>query len=228
MASLAYPGTACISDWTTACTTTLTLESAQTFVQTWCCPPGSYSCLTAWGEATPWRDCVRLLSTPTEVWVNNIATSGGTEKTLWSSWRKVSLSDLPSSGPLSVKHPVFPLYGHAPFQSTNGTNEAGLATGAIAGIVVGAVVLALLLLGGGVFVCLRKRKQKRAALAAQSDINAANDGIYYKGMGYDTKQELPGHGPEAREVDAAPPPPVELAAYTRAAEVEGSRPAELS
>lgn len=35
--TLAYPGTACLSGWTTACTTTLTHEGAP-FSQAWCCP----------------------------------------------------------------------------------------------------------------------------------------------------------------------------------------------
>lgn len=92
------------------------------------------------------------------------------------------------------------------------------------------MALVLLLLGAGLFVCLRKRKQKRAAaaIAAQNEGYTGNEGYGQKGFGYDAKQELPGHGTEMMEVDAATPPPVELSAYPRAAEVKGSRPAELS
>ncbi|WQF81966.1 hypothetical protein CDEST_06980 [Colletotrichum destructivum] len=211
VASMAYPGTACISGWTTACTTTLTLESAQTYVQTWCCPPGSYTCLTPGPGETPWRDCVSMLSTNTEVWVNNSATSGGGEKVLWSSWRKVSLTNLPSSGPLSVKHPVFPLYGQPAPRGIDGA-EGGLSTGAVAGIAAGAVALVFVLLGGGICIIFRKRRQKRAVLAARNLAANDNDGRDYNGLGYDTKQELPGHGLETRALKVATPPPVELAA----------------
>ncbi|OHE97056.1 hypothetical protein CORC01_07665 [Colletotrichum orchidophilum] len=226
VASVAYPGTACISGWTTACVTPLTLESGQTYTQTWCCP-SSYTCLTPAPGGTPYRDCVSLLSTSTEVWINNIATSGGRESTLWSSWRKITLTGIPSVGPLSVKHPVFPLYGRFPSQGSD-VGDVGLSTGAIAGIAVAAVVFVLLLLGTGLFVCLRKRKQKRAAIAAQNEDTSGYKSHENKGLGFDAKQELPGHSTEMREVDAATPPPVELSAYTRAAEVDGSRPAELS
>ncbi|TDZ25227.1 hypothetical protein Cob_v001527 [Colletotrichum orbiculare MAFF 240422] len=224
--NLAFPGTACISGWTTACNTTLTLASAKTFVQTWCCPPGSWSCLTV-EAGTPYRDCVSILSTPTEVWVNNIATSGGTESTLWSSWRKVSLSDLPAKGPISIKHPPFPLYGRNPTPEGGVAENTGLSTGAIAGIAVGAVVAALLLVGSGIFVCLRKRKQRRAVLAQMESGTDARD-PYQKGMGYDTKQELPGQGSESRELDSLSPPPQELSSQTRIVEVDGSRPVELA
>ncbi|TDZ30716.1 hypothetical protein C8035_v002342 [Colletotrichum spinosum] len=224
--NLAFPGTACISGWTTACNTTLTLASAKTFVQTWCCPPGSWSCLTV-EAGTPYRDCVSILSTPTEVWVNNIATSGGTESTLWSSWRKVSLSDLPAKGPISIKHPPFPLYGRNPTPEGGVAENTGLSTGTIAGIAVGAVVAALLLVGSGIFVCLRKRKQRRAVLAQMESSTDARD-PYHKGMGYDTKQELPGQGSESRELDSLSPPPQELSSQTRIVEVDGSRPFELA
>ncbi|KAF6814916.1 hypothetical protein CSOJ01_03746 [Colletotrichum sojae] len=227
--SLAYPGTACISGWTTDCTKTLTMTGGKTFVQTWCCPPGGWTCLSVPKGETPYRDCVSLLSTPTEIWVNNLATTSGKESTLYSSWRKVSISSIPDGTPLRISHPVFPLYGRDPNAGNEtAAGETGLAGGAVAGIAVGAAVAVLALVGIAVFVCLRKRKQRRAALAAQSEAAAAERDPYYKGAGYDTKQELPGHGSETRELRILSASPVELSSQTRLAEVEGNRPVELA
>ncbi|CAI0651506.1 unnamed protein product [Colletotrichum noveboracense] len=225
--NLAYPGSACISGWTTACITTVSLESAQHLLQTWCCPSG-WSCLTVSPGDTPYRDCVSYLSTPTEVWVNNLATSGGTEVTLWSSWRKVSLSDLPSSGPLKLKHPPFPLYGRLPSNGTEVADKGGLSTGAIAGIVVGIVLVILILIGIAVFVCVRRRKERAAAHRARTEVTSGDPSADFKGPGYDAKQELPGHSPETRELQTVSPPPVELSSQTKPSEVEGQPPVELA
>ncbi|KAK1844380.1 hypothetical protein CCHR01_13011 [Colletotrichum chrysophilum] len=83
--TLGYPGTACISGWTPACTTSLTYNvPTGKYVQTWCCPPGGWNCLTA-SIGPPWRDCTSLLQTPTEVWIR-ASESGG--KTIYDSYRR--------------------------------------------------------------------------------------------------------------------------------------------
>lgn len=207
----------------------MTMTGGKTFVQTWCCPPGGWTCLSVPKGNTPYRDCVSLLSTPTEIWVNNIVTTRGSESPLYSSWTKISVSNIPNGSPLRISHPVFPLYGRDP-NAGNETvaGETGLPGGAIAGIAIGVVVAVLALVGIAVFVCVRKRKQRRAALAAQSQTATMEGDPYYKGAGYDTKQELPGHGSETRELHNLSASPVELSSQTRLAEVEGSRPAELA
>ncbi|KAF4854206.1 hypothetical protein CGCSCA4_v001629 [Colletotrichum siamense] len=224
---LAYPGTACLSGWTQACDTTVTLESAEHLTQTWCCPQGGWSCLEVSAGDIPYRDCVSFISKPTEVWVNNVVTSGGTKSTDWSSWKKTTLSNFPSSEPIKVKHPVFPLYARPPAASIKQA-KGELSTGAIAGIVIGIVVVMLVFIGSAVFVCLRKRKQKAADRPAQSQVTAVNGDPHYKGLGYDTKQELPGHGSESRELQQISPPPAELSSQTKPSEVEGQPPVELA
>lgn len=220
---LAYPGTACISDWTSACNTTIRLPGSQ-ISQTWCCPSGGWTCLTVSGLDVPYRDCVSYISTPTDVWVNVYTTSGTSEVKVATAWQKTFLSDLASSGPIKIKHPPFPLYGVIPSDGKDGA-VGGLATGAIAGIAVGIVVVVLILIGITIFVCLRKRKERRLA---QSQVTAVEGDAYHKGLGYDTKQELPGHGSESRELQPISPPPVELSSQTKPSEVEGQPPVELA
>ncbi|KAF6842591.1 hypothetical protein CMUS01_02907, partial [Colletotrichum musicola] len=187
------------------------------FLQTWCCPSGDWKCYTATGKETPLRDCFSIVSTPTHVWFYNVATTGRSDSTIWSSFRKVALSDLPSGGPIQVNHQAFPLYGH-PTQEA--TQEAGLSGGAIAGISIGIVVIVLLFIGSSVFICLRKRKRKKQAQLLQVDAKTS------EAPGHDTKQELRGHG---SDIYMTPVAPVELPPYTRAMEVEAdSRPVELA
>ncbi|KAF6817527.1 hypothetical protein CPLU01_13557 [Colletotrichum plurivorum] len=216
--SLAYPGTACISGWTSACNTTISLASvSREFLQTWCCPSGDWKCYTATGKETPLRDCFSIVSTPTHVWFYNVATTGRSDSTIWSSFRKVALSDLPGGGPIQVNHQAFPLYGHS---TQEAAQESGLPGGAIAGISIGIVVIFLLFIGSSVFICLRKRKREKQAQLLQVDANTS------EAPGHDTKQELPGHG---SDIHMTPVAPVELPPYTRAMEVEAdSRPVELA
>lgn len=180
--------------------------------------------MTVGGDDVPYRDCVTYISTPTDVWVNVYTTSGTTEVKVATAWRKVFLTDLPRSGPIKIKHPPFPLYGDSPSNDKD-NGEGGLATGAIAGIAVGIVVVVLILIGITIFVCLRKRKERRLA---QSQVTAVEVDAYHKGLGYDTKQELPGHGSESRELQPISPPPVELSSQTKPSEVERQPPVELA
>ncbi|KAF4822814.1 hypothetical protein CGCTS75_v010559 [Colletotrichum tropicale] len=222
--SLAYPGTACISDWTAACTKTLDLTSSQRYVQVWCCPPG-WNCYDPPTGKADTRDCYSIVSTPTDIWFYPIVTTGRSDSTITTSWTKVPLTDLPNQGPIEVHHPVFPIEVRIPTQD-NKTEASGLSTGAIAGTAVGVIVVVLALVGGGLFVCLRKRNQKGAARISQ--IAAGETDIHQRG--YDNKQELSGdHTHETIELSKTSPPPVELSSQTRATEVEGTvRPVELA
>ncbi|TQN65511.1 hypothetical protein CSHISOI_09910 [Colletotrichum shisoi] len=146
--SLAYPGTACLSGWTSACATTVQRAGGEQYFQTWCCPSG-WDCLTisSGQNQIPHRECVSLLTTPTEIWINDIVTTRGSESIVSTSWRKVSLSNLPSGGPIVVNHPVFPLYGRVPVHDEEAAKPTGLSTGAIAGISIAIVVVVSVLLG---------------------------------------------------------------------------------
>ncbi|KAF5525166.1 hypothetical protein CGCA056_v002775 [Colletotrichum aenigma] len=224
LVTLAYPGTACISDWTSACLTTLDLTNSQRYIQKWCCPPG-WDCYTQPEGDSVTRDCYSVVSTPTDIWFYPIVTTGKSDRTITTSWTKVPLTDLPNQGPIEVHHPVFPLEVRVPIQDDK-TEASGLSTGAIAGTAVGVFVVALALVGGGLFVCLRKRKQKREARISQ--IAAGERDIHQHG--YDNKQELSGdHAFETIELSKTSPPPVELSSRTRPAEIEGTvRPVELA
>ncbi|CAI0648616.1 unnamed protein product [Colletotrichum noveboracense] len=105
----------------------------------------------------------------------------------------------------------------------------GVSPGAIAGIVVGIVVGLLALVGGVLFVGLRKRRQKRDERFSQSEITPTEGNHNYQGVTYDSKHGVPGYVPEDREMEIMYPTPIELSSNTRAAEVEGnSRPIELA
>ncbi|KAF0318672.1 hypothetical protein GQ607_014088, partial [Colletotrichum asianum] len=223
---LGYPGTACISGWTPACTTSLTYNvPTGKYVQTWCCPLGGWNCLTA-SIGPPWRDCTSLLQTPTEVWIR-ASESGG--KTIYGSHRKVSVSDPSSSGPMYVTHPVFPLYGKDVDFDTQSGGGNDLSPGAIADIVVGIVVGLLALVGGVLFVCLRKRRQERDERVSQSEVTPTEGDHNHQGVTYDSKHGVPGYVPEEREMEIMYSTPIELSSNTMAAEVEGnSRPVELA
>lgn len=124
---------------------------------------------------------------------------------------------------------MFPLYGKLPSRQLEGARETGLSGGAIAGIVVGVVVLFMAIIGCSWFMCLKKRKQKRGARLLQRETAAGSGGQSLVRQNYDSKTESPNHDREAQEMYAIRPSPVELSSHSRAAEVEGdSRPVELS
>ncbi|KAK7952744.1 uncharacterized protein PG986_008472 [Apiospora aurea] len=63
--SVAYPGTACISGWRSACATTFP-DRGQTYSQVWCCPAGEFACTAAETyDATTIRMCVSTVLDPT-------------------------------------------------------------------------------------------------------------------------------------------------------------------
>ncbi|KAK1687379.1 hypothetical protein BDP55DRAFT_740630 [Colletotrichum godetiae] len=185
--------------------------------------------IRALNAGIPHRECTSLLSTPTEVWINNIVTTRESESTIATSWTKVFLSNLPSGSPIIVNHPVFPLYGKIPSRQVEGADRTELSAGAIAGIVVGVLVLFLALFGCSWFMCFKKRKQKRGAQLWQGETALGREAPSHGGESYGSKMELPDHGREAQEMHTMRPSPVELSSQSRAAEIEaGSRPVELA
>ncbi|KAI2610928.1 uncharacterized protein GGS25DRAFT_172956 [Hypoxylon fragiforme] len=72
----AYPGTACVSGWTTACTTTITAEinagdggAEGTYPQAWCCPPGGWECTATEAIGVPGRHCQSVMTEATNIWM---------------------------------------------------------------------------------------------------------------------------------------------------------------
>ncbi|WQF79303.1 hypothetical protein CDEST_04317 [Colletotrichum destructivum] len=228
--SLAYPGTTCLSGWTSDCVTTVQRAGGEQYFQTWCFPSG-WDCLSisSGQKQIPHRECVSLLTTPTEICINNIVTTRGSESIVSTPWRKVLLSNLPSGGPIVVNHPVFPLYGRVPVHGVGAAKPTGLSTGAIAGIAIGIVVVVLVLLGSCVFVCIKKRKQNRAGELAHSSLGPGEGNSSYGGGGHDTKKDLTDHGAETREMYTLSRSPLELSSQTRVVEVGAeSLPVELA
>lgn len=86
--TLAYPGTACISGWTTACMATMAAAqggddkpevsgagTTTAHAQAWCCPPGSWTCeaprlvLDPVSTMDTGRRCISTLAERTQVWM---------------------------------------------------------------------------------------------------------------------------------------------------------------
>ncbi|KAI2631982.1 hypothetical protein GGR54DRAFT_11371 [Hypoxylon sp. NC1633] len=196
--TLAYPGTACLSGWTTACTTTLT-NNGGAYPQAWCCPPGSWTC--AANEHTgldtvqliPGRYCASVLTGATDIymtWDPPFTAQGGSEYYTW----PVEVTSEPSEYAATVYHRVFPLlltantFDAAAMPTTLDSNiaasdnaivgpaddasVAALSKGAIAGIAIGAAVFVLGLGAVGVYVLFVRRRQNKNNLAGGSSSGA--------------------------------------------------------
>lgn len=171
--TLAYPGTACLSGWTTACTTTLTHQGFP-YSQAWCCPSGGWSCATETGisdEAAPQRLCQSPLSEEDNIWMtfDPAYTHSGSEDYTWTA----HITSVEPQNAATVFHKVFPLQlttrvepsiggqGTTPSEPAgngNDTSGAHLPRGAIAGIAVGSS-LAVLCIAFGMFLMYRRRKK---------------------------------------------------------------------
>ncbi|KAK8102579.1 hypothetical protein PG984_015725 [Apiospora sp. TS-2023a] len=171
--TLAYPGTACLAGWTTACTTTLTHQDSP-YPQAWCCPSGGWSCATetdASDKAAPQRLCQSSLSESTTIWMtwDPPYSLMGTEIYTWTA---EITSEKPQDA-ATVFHKVFPLQlttgvepssggqGIPSETAGNGDESSGtrLPKGAIAGIAVGAS-LVVICIAFGMFLLYRRRKKR--------------------------------------------------------------------
>lgn len=205
ISTLAYPGSACLSGWTTACTKTIVVSPGQYDTQTWCCP-SNFVCNDQSG-----RDCSSILSTPTSLWVNDACAASAC---LSSSNGKQILFDQydfsPSAGraPITVYHELFPLSAAASVPTASMTSNAaggsistaastavssgthsGLAPAAAAGIGVGVAIGVILLLGGvGLFWFLRRRRRADVPAPAPAPVQV---NVEAGGSG---KPELSGDG----------------------------------
>lgn len=143
-----------------------------------------------------------VLSTPTDVWIQQTSTGGWGEY-----WSKVSSSDLPSLSPVSLVHPPFPLRNT--LLEEQNAPEARLSTAAVAGIVVGVVIAVIITTGITWLVCLCRRKQRRAEQQAQADATAGGGDPYKGGIVHGSKKKASGQDNE----------PHELSSYTLATEL---------
>ena len=75
-------------------------DSSSAYVQTYCCPPGAYTCDMQWTR----RECVSMLSTSTDLWVDNTTTTYGFQTTTFAGFDD-------GEEPIWVWRRAFPLTG---------------------------------------------------------------------------------------------------------------------
>ncbi|RYO88228.1 hypothetical protein DL766_009305 [Monosporascus sp. MC13-8B] len=251
--TLAYPGTACVSDWTTACTTTVTGAGGTAYPQAWCCPPGAWTCPAApRGDGKdPGRRCASVLTEKTEIWMTwdpPFSLPTGDAYT----W-PAGVSAEPAEYGATVYHDVFPLVLttslSAARQQVTGSDDGDdthapppppaipderalpvLSIDAAAGIAVGAVVFVLVAILGGLFFFVRRLKRAKRPVDAGDDTPATStqhsDG---DAVVSDRKPELQGASAVARGTEWIVAPKAELDAARGAerrrqlSELDGAR-----
>ncbi|RYP54297.1 hypothetical protein DL768_000871 [Monosporascus sp. mg162] len=195
--ALAYSGTACVSDWTTACTTTVTGAGGTAYPQAWCCPPGAWTCPAGpRGDGKdPGRRCASVLTEKTEIWMTwdpPFSLPTGDVYT----W-PAGVSAEPAEYGATVYHDVFPLVlttsvSAARQQVTD--SDSGddthavppppaipderalpvLSIDAVAGIAVGAVVFVLVAILGGLFFFVHRLKRAKDSVDPGDDTPATS------------------------------------------------------
>ncbi len=206
MTTAAFPGDACISDWTTACSGTIVGDddddTAAEYAQTFCCPPGGYACDLGWTR----RSCVSLVSTATLVWVPETTAP----------FDFVTSQFPAQQQPISVWRAAFPLSSAAAAATATssgtttttaadanagqGHQRSYVSLSGIAGVVIGSIGVFALMVGLGIW--LRRRRagaspqkyEPAAAEAAAPGFEQQQPGYYYY------KAELPTHGTEVSEL----------------------------
>ncbi|KAI1471555.1 uncharacterized protein F4812DRAFT_455666 [Daldinia caldariorum] len=176
--TLAYPGSACLDDWTTACVTAVT-DGVSQYSQAWCCPRGSWTCVSSGNDAGPsvrsGRYCASVMGmSSTEVWM--VWDPPYTEPEgngQYSTWTAV-IGGAPAEYAATVYHEVFPLQlavtssvSDMP-SSTNTSQEPGgnsnsvsvLFGGVVVGIAIGTALGVLGALCGAIFLYRRRRKRR--------------------------------------------------------------------
>ncbi|RYO75415.1 hypothetical protein DL764_010463 [Monosporascus ibericus] len=216
LTTAAFPGDACISGWTTACSATVLGDNnSSAYPQTYCCPPGGYTCDMRWG----WRECVSSLSTPTVIWIENTTTSYGFETTTFSGFSN-------GEEPIRVWRSAFPLAGveavttdstttttgrwtdpsmtDLPYPDPTDNESTSLAAGAIAGIAIGGAAAVAILAGLGIWWWRKGRKGRRTAADPQyQPPPSGNFGQTPEYAGYHyNKVELATAGTEMSELPA--------------------------
>ncbi|RYP76099.1 hypothetical protein DL771_001923 [Monosporascus sp. 5C6A] len=251
--ALAYPGTACVSDWTTACTTTVTGAGGTAYPQAWCCPPGAWRCPAAPRSdgKDPGRRCVSVLTEETEVWMTwdpPFSLPTGDVYT----W-PAAVSAEPAEYGATVYHDVFPLVLTTSLSATRQqvTNSddgddthavplppaipderalPALPMDAVAGIAVGAVVFVLVAILGGLFFFVRRLKRAENPADPGDDAPATSTQHFDADAAVsERKPELQGASTTARGTQGVVAPKAELDAARDAerrrqlSELDGAR-----
>ncbi|KAI0026031.1 hypothetical protein F4780DRAFT_3510 [Xylariomycetidae sp. FL0641] len=189
----AFPGTACLSGWSTGCTTTISASNSN-ISQAWCCPtgfscPGSDWAQSFTGLITPSRVCTSQIQVSDVVYVRANKTSYTPTVLSASAW-----TSTPELASLLAIRPVFPLQSQSPDNSTESEQVAMFDTPRLVGAIVGSVLGALVLVLGAVLFRRRLIRQRRSKRTQELDAtNAAgqDDGEAKGFHGFDAKAELP-------------------------------------
>ncbi|KAI1781082.1 hypothetical protein F4818DRAFT_436274 [Hypoxylon cercidicola] len=179
--AVAYPGTACMSGWTTACTSVVTYDG-RTYPQAWCCPSSSWRC-----AATAGRFCTSIMTEATNIWMtwDPAFTYMSGDYYTWTA----EIDSEPSESAATVYRRVFPVQlpadsSGAPTPDNNSqydspvnnssdddNSRSALSTGAIAGIgtAAGIVILAVFM-----FWILHRRRRKSKKSSGEETVSEDN------------------------------------------------------
>ncbi|KAK7908785.1 hypothetical protein PG985_016088 [Apiospora marii] len=200
--SAAYPGTACISGWHSACATTFGYRG-QTYSQVWCCPAGEYECVgTDARLSSTVRQCASSVLNPSQygltfgLWDTNIGDYSSKTVTTkvfptvpaGQGWQ-YRIDAMPlrippkttSLPPLTTEPGSVTVYLSP--EETSASAASGtphhLSKGSIAGIVCGSVAAALML-AAMFFVCARRRRRMTHQVPETAVVGQDVDSYYGK------------------------------------------------
>ncbi|OTB11348.1 hypothetical protein K445DRAFT_15804 [Daldinia sp. EC12] len=188
--TLAYPGSACLSGWTTACVTAVTDGNSE-YSQAWCCPPDSWTCMPSESNGglsvRSGRYCASAVTLSTEVWMAwDPPYTDPVDHERYSTWI-APMRGLPTGFAATVYHEVFPLQLTMASSMPSGTNtnqgsdsdasSAGGSSnpvtvvfgGVIVGIAIGTALGVLGALCGAIFLYRRRRKRRTVRSSNDED-----------------------------------------------------------
>lgn len=184
----AYPGTACMQGWSSACSHTVGSDESIS-AHIWCCPEGSWECQASTTDFEGWmtghRLCRSIMTEATNVWMSfDPPVAGSDSDHMVYTWHRSVTAEPQTQFAARIYHHAIPLDGtgttsnsnaqdptsksHAtgPVSNGNSNPPATLTTGEFCGIVIGGTAFVLLLVFTKLYFCLpylRKRRQSGQA-----------------------------------------------------------------
>ena len=243
-----------MSGWTTACSGAIVGEDSSTYSQTFCCPPGDYTCDMQWTR----RECLSMLSTSTDLWVDNTTATYGFQTTTFAGfddgeepiwvWRRAfPLTNVPQVEASATGTADTTATDVGPAANSVGAADDGdgtsLSTGGLAGVVIGGVAALAFLIGLGFWIH-RRRRPEAVARRYEATAGSSPTPPQYQPQYFNAVQQGQQQQPPPSQHSLAPPPAAfggsyyydkaaELASYnTEIAELPanygpGSTPSEM-